>query len=120
MMDEKTKKLLHKKYLSKITSTRGRVDKNGQPIEMKLTFEEWCKIWLDSGHLPNLPYVLSRVNDCGHYEVGNVYVQHNLMNISEANGKDSELDKKINQYCIETGYKRRIVKAMLKRGEIVL
>ena len=120
MLDEKTTRLLRKKYLSKIASTKGRLDKNGQLIEMRLTFEEWCMIWIESGHLPQSPYVISRFNDCGHYEVGNVYIQHNLMNISEANGTDTELDIKINQYCIETGYKRRTVKAMIQRGELVL
>jgi len=120
MMDEKTKALFRKKYLSKIASTRGRVDKNNELIEMRLTFDEWCNIWVESGHLPMSPYVLSRVRDCGHYEVGNVFVQHNLMNVSEANGSDTDLDKKINQYCIKTGYKRRTVKAMIQRGELTL
>jgi hypothetical protein len=64
--------------------------------------------------------VLSRFKDIGHYEIGNVAVIHTLENISEANGKTSEMDKKINDYCIKNGYFRRIVKGMIKRGELIL
>ncbi len=112
--------LLLKKYRNKISSTKGRVDKNGNPIQMRLTFEEWCSIWEAAGVLPQAPYVLSRYNDEGHYELGNVFVQHNLLNSCDAVTENTELDKKINEYCLKTGYKRRIVRAMIRRGELHL
>lgn len=52
---------------------------------MKLTFEEWLQIWVDSGHLHERgrkrgQYVMSRVNDLGSYEVGNVFIQTGKQN----------------------------------------
>jgi hypothetical protein len=69
---------------------------------------------------PAQPFVLSRKDDVGHYEIGNVYVSHNLLNVTEALDSKSDLDWKITAYAIESGYKRNIVKGMLKRGEIEL
>ena len=48
-------------------------------IEFKLTFEEWLKIWIDSGHLHERgrgigKYCMARFNDKGAYEVGNVKI----------------------------------------------
>ena len=113
-------KYLKEKYRTKIASTRNRVDKLGNPIEFRLSFDEWCKIWKDAGLLPNRNYILSRVNDIGHYEVGNVYVNHNLLNVTESMTDNSDIERKITQYSIESGYNRRIVKGMIKRGELVL
>jgi hypothetical protein len=113
-------KYLREKYRAKIHSTRLRVDKLGNPIEFRLSFEEWSKLWNDAGLLPNRHHVLSRVNDIGHYEVGNVYVNHNLSNLTESLTDNSDDEQKITQYSIESGYKRRIVKGMIKRGDLVL
>jgi hypothetical protein len=113
-------KYLKQRYRLKKASTKGRVDKLGNPIEFRLSFEEWTKLWNDAGLLPNRNYILSRVNDIGHYEVGNVYVNHNLLNVTESLTDNSDIEKKITQYSIESGYKRRIVKGMIKRGELVL
>lgn len=57
-----------------------RIDRIGNPIEFKLTFEEWITIWLDSGHWFERgrgagKYVMSRRDDIGNYEVGNVFIQ---------------------------------------------
>lgn len=111
---------LKEKYRAKISSTRGRVDKLGNPIEFRLTFEEWVTLWDNAGLLPGRDYVLSRQNDIGHYEIGNVYVNHNLHNVMESLTSNTELDRKITQYSIETGYKRNIVKGMIRRGELEL
>ena len=113
-------KYLKEKYRTKIASTRHRVDKLGNPIEFRLSFDEWSKLWDDAGLLPNRNYILSRVNDIGHYEAGNVYVNHTLLNVTEASTDNSDIERKITQYSIETGYKRRIVKGMIKRGDLVL
>jgi len=57
-----------------------RRDRDGNPILYKLTFDEWWQIWQDSGHYDEMgtrkgQYVMSRVEDRGHYEVGNVFIQ---------------------------------------------
>lgn len=114
------KKILLEKYRSKIASTRGRLDAVGNPIEVKLTADEWCQLWTDAGVMPSRNYVISRKNDIGHYEIGNVYIQHNLYNLTEALTDNSDIEYRITEYAIESGYKRRIVKAMIKRGELVL
>ena len=67
---------LHKKHCIE----KQRLDRNGQLIEMRLSFEEWCKVWLDSGKWElrgnkKGQYCMSRVEDIGHYEVGNVFIQ---------------------------------------------
>ena len=111
-------KLLKEKFRSKQASTKGRVDKLGNPIEFRLTYDEWASLWIASGHLPGREYVLSRKDDTGHYEIGNVYVNHMLMNVTEASTANTDLDQRITQYCIDTGYKRRAVKSMIKRGLI--
>jgi hypothetical protein len=113
-------KYLRQRYRLKKSSTKGRVDKLGNPVEFRLSFEEWEKLWDDAGLLPNRDYILSRVNDIGHYEVGNVYINHNLLNVTEAMTDNSDIEQKITQYSIESGYKRRIVKGMIRRGELVL
>ena len=104
----------------KKASTKGRRDANGDLIEMRLTAEEWCQLWEESGFIPSRDYVISRRNDIGHYEIGNVYIQHNLHNLTQALTNNSDIEYKITEYAIKTGYKRRIVKAMIKRGELVL
>ena len=114
-----TEEFLRKKFLAKIGSTKGRVDKNKDPIEFRLTFDQWCQLWNEAGVMPAQPFVLSRKNDLGHYEIGNVYVSHNLLNVTEPHDT-TELDDKINAYAISTGYKRRIVKSMVKRGDLKL
>jgi hypothetical protein len=113
-------KKVMKKWYSKKSSTKGRKDKNGMPIEFKLSFEDYYKLYNDYGKYPSLAYVLCRKDDLGHYEAGNVYVDYFMNNLTAGEGNRTELDKKINNYCEQTGYKRRIVKAMLKRKELVL
>lgn len=66
-----------------------RLDTEGNPIEMKLSFTQWLAIWVDSGHLNNRgrgkgKYVMSRINDLGHYELGNVFIQLHTENVSQA------------------------------------
>lgn len=119
-LQEKEANLFKKKYLSKVASTKGRTDKLGNPIEFLLTLEEYTQLYKDIGVLPSRSYVLSRKDDLGNYEIGNVFVQHLLNNLCDAVGKVSELDKKINEYCINNNYSRRTVKSLLKRGILSL
>ena len=59
-------------------------------IEWNLTFEQWWDIWQQSGfyHLRGSSrgeYCMSRYQDQGAYEVGNVYINLHTNNISDAN-----------------------------------
>ena len=63
-----------------------RTDALGNPIEFKLTFEEWKDIWIKSGKLEQRgkrkgQYVMARYNDIGSYAVGNVYITLHSDNI---------------------------------------
>jgi hypothetical protein len=111
---------LLKKYNAKRSSTRARKDKAGNIIEFRLTFEQWCQLWADAGVRPAYPYVLSRKDDIGHYSIDNVYVSHNLYNVTESLENQTDDNWKITAYAIKTGYKRSIVKSMIRRGLLVL
>lgn len=117
-------KRMRTKYNCK--SRHNRVDKNGDPIEMRMTFEEWLSIWIDSGKMHLIGrgvdgYVMCRKDDIGHYEVGNVFIASGLENTIMATfGELSQDNAKINAICLRTGYKRRIVKGLIKRGRLNL
>lgn len=57
-------------------------------IEFLLTFDEWLKIWMDSGHLHERgrrrhQYCMSRRGDAGAYVVGNVDIKTVAENVRE-------------------------------------
>jgi hypothetical protein len=57
-----------------------RTKANHRGIEFNLTFEQWWDIWQQSGKWEQRgcrrgQYVMSRYNDAGAYEVGNVFIQ---------------------------------------------
>jgi hypothetical protein len=110
-----TKDQLFKKYIAKIRSTRGRIDRFGNPIEFKISFNEWCQIWAESGKTPQQPWVLSRHGDIGHYEMNNVYVQHNKQNVMEQHHND-DYQKAITELTIKTGYRRTMVRKLIAKG----
>lgn len=77
-------------FLTLRNMSRTRLDVNGDPIEWHLTFDEWLQIWHDSGHWDERgpgrgQYVMSRYDDIGHYEAGNVFIQLGGKNIAESN-----------------------------------
>lgn len=78
------------KYKAHIGNCVGKKkDALGNPVEMRLTFDEWCKVWQDSGHWDERgcrrgQYCMSRYNDLGHYEVGNVFIQLHVANSRDA------------------------------------
>lgn len=111
-------KLFESKYQSKISSTRGRIDKQGNKIEMRLSLEEFKKLYLDAGVLPVQPYVISRINDLGHYEVGNVFINTNAQNSLEASNNPTAIETQITSYCHMYKYKRRVIKRALLRGTL--
>lgn len=66
-------------------------------IEFNLSYDEWLSIWTNSGHLNNRgcnkgSYVMSRFNDVGPYQVGNVFIQSKYNNDTEP-----QVKKKISQ-----------------------
>lgn len=90
MLTDKEMKLAKQKYRNQIYNVEGvnRIDKLGNPIEMRLTFEQWLDIWLSSGHWHERgcrrgQYVMSRYNDIGHYEIGNVEIKTMIENQAE-------------------------------------
>lgn len=66
-------------YLLQLHSCKKKLDRNKHKVEMKLTFEEWLSIWISSGkwYLRGKlkgQYCMCRINDIGHYEIGNVFI----------------------------------------------
>ena len=66
---------------------RGSAKRRG--ISFNLTFDEWYAIWQQSGKYDQRgkckgQYVMSRYNDIGAYEVGNVFIQLHSDNINDA------------------------------------
>lgn len=66
-----------------------RLSSRDRGILFHLTFEEWCNIWEQSGHWDERgrgtgKYCMSRYGDIGAYEIGNVFIQLNKDNSSQA------------------------------------
>jgi hypothetical protein len=81
------KKRLDHKERHKYACHKGKAKHRG--IEFKLTYEEWWDIWQQSGKWEERgavtgKYVMSRYNDIGAYEMGNVFIQSFEANRSEA------------------------------------
>ncbi len=75
--------------MHRISSHKRRTDRNGNLIEFRLSFEQWCAIWHASGKFDmrgrrNSCYCMARHNDIGHYEVGNVSIITQGENHSQA------------------------------------
>jgi hypothetical protein len=75
-------------FLKAYTQQKSNVSQRG--LEMRLTFEEWKQIWLDSGHWEERgrgarKYCMMRKGDLGHYEVGNVFIGTGAQNVSDGN-----------------------------------
>ena len=76
-------------YMAQKDYVRGKIDAAGNPVEFRLSFDEWLNIWEASGKLSQRGhkkgcYVMSRYNDLGHYEVGNVFIQEHSDNVRQA------------------------------------
>ena len=84
-MDWKKAKL---RYHQQKAQSKSRLDKNGNQILWNLTFEQWIDIWINSGHWDQRgcklgDYCMTRKNDVGHYEVGNVEIKSISENVKE-------------------------------------
>lgn len=110
--------ILYRSWKSKISSTKGRKDKTGVDIEMRISFDEWCELWSNYGRLPGMPFVVSRKKDIGDYVIGNVFIQHILHNTTEAHFGENynDYERKITDYAIETGYRRALVSKMFQKA----
>ncbi|MGY6156632.1 hypothetical protein [Paraburkholderia graminis] len=78
-----------KKYTNQMYGTGRRTDANGNPIEWKLTFEQWWEWWQATGHYAERgkggsKYCMARLNDIGPYEIGNIYCVTNAENTTHA------------------------------------
>jgi hypothetical protein len=70
-----------------------RKDRTGLQLEMRLTFDQWLSIWLESGKILMRgvwkgQYCMARKGDLGHYEVGNVFIQ-----LASENARDAKLGR---------------------------
>lgn len=81
-------------------------------IAFLLSFEEWFKIWKESGHLHERgsrrgQYVMARFNDIGPYAIGNIKIITTEKNVSEANlGKEFTPSHKLRIGRAHLGMKR--------------
>lgn len=71
----------------KFCAHKGVAKQRGIPFHF--TFEEWCNIWDKSGHWDERgnrrgKYCMSRYEDKGAYEIGNVFIQLWTQNTSDA------------------------------------
>lgn len=76
-----------RKYKDHTARCQRKTDRFGRPVEMRLSFEEWIGIWVESGHWADRHphgYVMARHKDEGHYELGNVSIKTASDNTREA------------------------------------
>lgn len=90
------------KYKAHRQRCKYRKDKLGNQIEMRLTYEQWLNVWLESGHLLEMgsgagKYCMSRHNDTGHYEIGNVSIKLHTLNSMEVNTPKSSTPEEYRQ-----------------------
>jgi len=82
-------------------------------VEFNISFEDWMKVWLDSGHWNQRgktrgSYNMSRINDTGPYQYDNVFIQSHEQNASDGHkGKEhSELHRMRNSIGVKNWHAR--------------
>lgn len=85
-------KFAYKRYKAHLWHCQEKVDRFGNKVEMRLTFEEWVKVWAESGKWDQRgrkrgQYCMSRINDVGHYELGNVEIKSHHENMLDIPSK---------------------------------
>ena len=86
--------------VAKIKYRHQRATARQRGLQMKLTFQEWYQWWQETGHWNERGkggYVMSRFNDQGDYELGNIFCQRDAENSREAGVKKKGIPK------VETG-----------------
>ena len=86
-MTEDELKKARSAYGMQVYNIRNKLDRLGNKVEMRLTFEEWLDIWVKSGHWLERgkkrgQYVMARKDDIGHYEIGNVSIVLHSENVA--------------------------------------
>lgn len=75
------------RYIQHRLNCTDKLDTNGEAVQMKMTFVEWLRVWVESGHWQQRGrgrFVMARHNDVGHYEVGNVSIKSSGENVRDA------------------------------------
>jgi len=72
--------------LQKYKSQKSTAVKRG--VSFRLTYNDWLKIWIDSGKLDKRgrnrgDFVMCRKNDTGAYEIGNVFIATGTKNLRD-------------------------------------
>jgi hypothetical protein len=67
------------KYRQQAYHCKNRFDKQGQPITMEMTFDEWWTFWQTSGKWPERgvhrgQFIMARIGGLGPYRLDNVFV----------------------------------------------
>jgi hypothetical protein len=83
-------KKVEKAYKKQIDNCKNKFDALGNPVEMRMTLQQFADEWTQSGHWDQRgnklgEYCMARHNDIGHYEVGNVKIILIEENLSEGN-----------------------------------
>ena len=98
-----------------------RQNANHRGIPFELTFDEWLQIWQDSGKWQlrgkgKGSYVMSRIGDAGPYKIGNVYINNQEDNASEARkGQKSSIEHN-NKISIALKGKKKTATAVAKNA----
>lgn len=95
---------LRSAYYAQMSTCQKKLDRNKNKVDMKLTFEEWLKIWVDSGKIHQRgkklgEYCMCRIDDIGHYEIGNVYIDlaSNNSRMAPTHERTPEMREKMRQ-----------------------
>ena len=83
-------KIYEPAYKKQALGCKKKVDALGNPVEMKMSLQQFADKWIQSGHwdergIKKGQYCMARNNDIGHYEWDNVRIITNSENSIEAN-----------------------------------
>lgn len=93
LADEELRKLRNAYNVQKKTQARRNPDRNGHRIRVTMTFEEWLRVWIDSGRLHlrgsgRGKFCMARKDDLGDYAVNNVVIK-----ACEENSREGKLGR---------------------------
>lgn len=98
--------IAEKRYLEQRAQARMR------KLPFTLTLQQWWEVWQSSGKWEQRgrrkdQYCMSRINDCGGYELGNVFIQSHADNVKDAQkGRIKSLTERLNLSISHTGFKQ--------------